>query len=103
MGKSSRIFSTSNPTGMTLLRVLMELVEEDRFQSFAQSFYFDAIRNILRERVDEQAAGFAFADAARLQVKQRFTIELADSRAVSAANIVGQNLQLRLGVDDSLV
>src|ERR1035441_8543571 len=35
-GKSSRIFSTSKTAGMTLLSVLMEFLEEDLFQLFAQ-------------------------------------------------------------------
>src|ERR1035437_1574320 len=70
-GKSSRIFSTSKPavappvTG--LLSVLMKFLEKNPFQRIPQRLYFDAVDHILRERVSQQTARLALADAARLQ------------------------------------
>src|ERR1035441_4777093 len=102
-GKSSRIFSTSKPAAITLLSVLMEFLEEELFQLLAQVGDLDPVDDVLCERVSQQAARLLFADAARLQVKQRFGIQLADSGAVCAAHVVGQNLQFRFGIDHRIV
>ena len=59
----------------------------------------DAVDDVLRERIRQQAARIALADAARPQVEHRFRVQLADGRAVRAAHVVGENLQLGLGVD----
>src|SRR5450759_252689 len=106
-GKSWRIFSTSKPavapveTG--LLSVLMKFLEKNPFQRIAQRLYFDAIHHVLRESVSQQAAGLAFADAARLQVEERFAVELADGGAMGAAHIVGEDLQLGFGIHHGVV
>src|ERR1035441_1385819 len=102
-GKSSRIFSTSKPAAITLLSVLMEFLEEELFQLFAQVRDLDPVDDVLCERVSQQAARLLFADAARLQVEQRFSIQLPDGSAVRAAHIVGMNLQFGLGVDYGIV
>src|ERR1035437_4344360 len=106
-GKSSRIFSTSKPAVapavIWLLSVLMKFLEKNAFQRIAQRLYFDAIHHILRESVSQQAAGLAFADAARLQVEERFAVELADGGAMGAAHIVGEDLQLGFGIHHGVV
>src|SRR6185437_12293934 len=51
------------------------------------------------EGVDEHAARFWLADAARAQIEQRVLVEVADSGAVAALDVVGENLELGLGVD----
>src|ERR1035437_8131461 len=110
-GKSWRIFSTSKPavapavapveTG--LLSVLMKFLEKNPFQRIAQRLHFDAIDYVLRECVGQQAAGLALADAARLQVEERFAVELADGGAMGAAHIVGEDLQLGFGIHHGVV
>src|ERR1035437_1985426 len=106
-GKSSRIFSTSKPAVAPavnwLLSVLMKFLEKNAFQRIAQRLYFDAIHHILRESVSQQAGGLAFADAARLQVEERFAVELADGGAMGAAHIVGEDLQLGFGIHHGVV
>src|SRR5664279_5140943 len=110
-GKSSRIFSTSKPAvapavapAVTwLLSVLMKFLEKNAFQRIPQRLYFDAVDHVLRERVGQQAAGLALADAARLQVEQGFGVELADGGAMGAAHIVGEDLQLGFGIHHGVV
>jgi hypothetical protein len=72
--------------------VLMEFLEQDSFQRILQGLNFDAVDDVLREGVCQQAAGIPFADAARLQVEQGFGVQLADGGAVGAADVVGENL-----------
>ena len=43
------------------------------------------------------------ADAARAQVEDRLVIELADGRTVGTADVVGEDLELRIGVDNRVV
>src|ERR1035438_80785 len=96
-GKSSRSFSTSNAVVTSLLSVLMEFLKENLLQRIAQRRNLDPVHNILRERVGQQTARFLLADAARLQVEQRFAIQLADGRAMRAAHVVRSELQLGFG------
>src|SRR5215475_8001616 len=102
-GKSSRIFSTLKPVWIGLVTVLMEFLKQHALQRIAERWDLDAVYDILRERVSQQAAGFALRDAARLQIKHRFGVELADGCAVGAADVISVNLQLGLGVDDSFI
>src|ERR1039458_6793661 len=102
-GKSSRSFSTSNAAVTSLLSVLMKFLEEYLFQQIAQALHFNPIHNILRKRVGQQTARFPLANAARLQVEQRFAIQLADSGAMRAAHVIGIDLQLRLGIHHRIV
>ena len=48
-------------------------------------------------------AGFILGDAAAAQVGERHRVELADRRAVRALDVVGVDLQIRLGVDLGLL
>ena len=73
--------------------------EQRLFQVLANARNTDAVDDVARERVNQKIARVRLADAARAQVEHRFFVELADGRAVRAAHIVGQNLQLGLGVD----
>src|SRR5690348_362498 len=91
-GKSSRTRSTSNPTVILLLAVLMEFLEKSLFQAFPQRWYLYAVDDVLRKRVSQQVTSLRFADAARLQIEQGLGIQLTDGCAVSTADIVGQNL-----------
>src|ERR1035438_3250576 len=102
-GKSSRTLSTSKPAEITLVSALMEFLEQDSFQRIFQGLNFDAIDDVLREGVGQQAARILFADAARPQVEHGFGIQLADGGAVRAAHVVGENLQFGLGIDHRLV
>src|SRR5882762_8788804 len=103
-GKSSRIFSTSKGAfTAVLLRVLMEFLEKDTFQRIPQGLHLDAVHNVLGEGVDQQIARVTLADAAGLKVKQHFAIELPDGGAVSAADVVGPDLEFGLGVDGRVV
>src|ERR1017187_6859618 len=83
-GKSPRIFSTSKPAAITLLSVLMEFLEEELFQLLAQVRDLDPVDDVLRKRVSQQDARLLFAEAARLQIEQRFGIQLAEGSAVRA-------------------
>src|SRR2546429_3515974 len=102
-GKSSRSFSTSKPAVTSLGSVLMEFLEQDPLQRIPQTLNFDAVHNVLRESVNQQTARLVGADAARPQVEHHLGIELADGGSVGAANVVGVNLRLRLGVDNGFV
>src|SRR3984885_3223115 len=70
----------------------MKFLQQCPLQLFAQRRDFDAIDDIAREGVDKQVAGFGEAYAARLQIKDSLRIQLADGRAVRAADVVGMNL-----------
>ena len=48
------------------------------------------------EGLEQHRLSFAVRDAPRLQIKHLLGIERTDCRAVSANNIVGEDLQLRL-------
>src|ERR1035441_4421246 len=82
-GKSSRTFCTSKPAAISLLTVLMEFLEKDPLQRVFQRRYLDAVHDVLRERVRQQAARLLLADAARLQVEQRLRVQLTDGGARS--------------------
>ena len=55
------------------------------------------------ERVDQHVARLGVGQAARAQVEDRVVVELADRRAVRALHVVGEDLELRLGVDRRVV
>ena len=62
----------------------------------------DALHQVGGEGVGEQAPRRLDADAARAQVEDRVLVELADGRAVRAAHVVGEDLELGIGVDQRL-
>src|ERR1700722_9836906 len=70
----------------------MKFLQQGPLQLFPQRRDFDAVDDIAREGVDEQVASFGEAYAPRLQIKDSLRIQLADGRAVSAADVVGMNL-----------
>src|ERR1039458_2284168 len=102
-GKSSRIRSTSKPAAISVVTVLMEFLGQNLFQLVPQLRYLDPVDDVLLEGLCQQASRLLFADAARLQVEQRFRVQLANRRAMRAAHIVGEDLQLGLGVDHRIV
>ncbi len=65
----------------------------------ADGLHFDAADDVAGEGVGEQGAGVVFGDAARAQVEQGFVTELPDGRAVRAFHVIGEDFQLRLGVN----
>ena len=62
----------------------------------------DALDDLGAERVGQQIARRGIGQAAALQIEHFIDIELADGRAVRAFHVVGENLELRLGVDARL-
>jgi hypothetical protein len=60
---------------------------------------FHALDAFASEGQKQQAACRRFVDAARLQVKKCVLFDLANRRPVSALDIIGVDLELRLGVN----
>src|SRR5215469_3441053 len=102
-GKSWRMVSTSNAGTVVLVAMLMEFFKQEPFQRFPELLRFDAVDDVLCEGVGENIAGGGFINAARLEVEERFGIELADGGAVGAFHVVGPDLKLGFGVDDGFV
>src|SRR4051794_34835430 len=92
-GKSSRTASTSKGAMTGLVSVLMEFLKEDAFQRISQGLHFNTVYDVLREGVNQEVARVGLRDAARLQVEQHLVIELADSCAMGAADVIGPDLQ----------
>src|SRR5208283_2380639 len=67
-GKSSRILATSKPAAMSVVSVLMEFPGQHLFQPIPQPGNLDAVDDILRERLCQQAARLGLANSARLQI-----------------------------------
>ena len=59
----------------------------------------DLADDVLGEAVSEQRPRPLRREAAALQVKDLVALQLPDRRAVRALDVVGENLELRLGVD----
>src|SRR6185503_16811241 len=60
----------------------------------------DPFDQLVGERMDEHAARLVGPDAARAEEEEGVVVEPADGRAVAALHVVGEDLELRLGVDD---
>src|SRR2546425_4528276 len=77
-----------------------EQTSRQRFrQQGAQRFELDSTDDVVREGLRQQAAGIRLADAPRAKIKERLRVDLPDRRPVRALDIVGVDLELRLGVD----
>src|SRR5262249_22443077 len=63
----------------------------------------DPADNLARERVGQQTTRRLEAEAAGAQVEDRVLFEPADRRSVSALDVIGKDLQLRLGVDHGIL
>ena len=74
-----------------LVSVLMKFLQETSVPAESRSGP-TLMRSTMSLREGVRSAGCApvLADAARLQVEERFRVELADGRAVRAAHIVGE-------------
>src|SRR5665213_2294612 len=59
----------------------------------------DEIERLRRECRDQHAARLVLGDAAGAQIEHRLLVEIADRGAVAAFDIVGEDFQLRLGID----
>ena len=59
----------------------------------------DVAQHLGGKGMEQQVAGLVARQAARLQVEQRVFVELADGGAVGALHVVGEDLELRVGVD----
>src|SRR5262249_3112329 len=77
--------------------------QQSLLQSFAHGGDLDSTHHVVGEGIGQQAAGLVLTDAAGLQIKRRLGIKLADRRPVRAFHVVGENLQLRLGVDGGVI
>ena len=63
----------------------------------------DALDDLGAERVGQEVARRSVGQPAALQIEQLLGVELADGGAVRALDVVGEDLELRLGVDVRLV
>ena len=63
----------------------------------------DPVQDVAGKRVNQHDARRPVVDAARAQVEHRVLVELTDRRPVRALHVVGEDLELRLGVDLRLV
>src|SRR5450432_1151618 len=59
----------------------------------------DEIECLRGEGRDQHAARLVLGDAAGAQIEQRLLVEVADGGAMAAFDIIGENFQLRLGID----
>ncbi len=57
------------------------------------------VQHVARERVNQHAPRLPVAEPARPQVEHRFVVDLAHRGAMRALDVVGEDLELRLGVD----
>ena len=64
---------------------------------------FNAFDDFVRERVHEQCLRLFLRNPARLHVKHRLVVELADGATVRTFDVVGKNFELRFGVDGRFV
>src|SRR5438045_94709 len=60
----------------------------------------DRFHRLAQKAVDQHSPRLLGRDAARLQIKQRRLVEIADTGAVAAFDVVGVDFELGLGVDD---
>src|SRR5207248_758861 len=70
------------------------------FVARAQGRERKQVHHLAGEGVGEQAPRRLAPEAARPQVEERVLVELTDGGAVRALHVVGEDLQLRLGIDD---
>ena len=68
-------------------------------RALAHAVDADPVQHLASKRVNQHVARIFRVDAARAQVEHRVFVELADRRAVRALHVVGEDLELRLGVD----
>ena len=59
----------------------------------------DPVESVGDEGTGQQRLGLVGSDSPAFQVEERISIELADGRAMGAFDIVGEDFELRLGVD----
>ena len=59
----------------------------------------DALERFADKRLDQQGAGLVLRDAARLEIEQKLLVDLARGRAVAAHHVVGEDLELGLGIE----
>src|SRR5262245_417136 len=71
----------------------------DRQQRLAQSLVLDLVECLADEALDKKRAGLCEWNAARAQVEQQVVVELGGGGAVPTHHVVGEDLQLRLGVE----
>src|SRR6476646_7561766 len=76
-----------------------EPLERGALESFTHGVHLERLEHVGGERVREEAPRQLIGDAARLQVEERGLVDLPDRRAVRALHVVGEDLELRLGVD----
>ncbi len=72
-------------------------------EPFAKLDNRDPFQDLAGEGKGQELARFVASDAARTQIEDRFFIEPTDGGTVGAANVVGEDLELRIRVDDRVV
>ena len=63
----------------------------------------DPVEHVLEEPADDHPLRLLAREAAGHQVEELLAVDLAESGAVGAADVVGKELELRVGVDDGVV
>src|SRR5690349_13136791 len=84
---------------MAVIVLARRLVEQRGFEPLAKRCNRYAIDDFGAERVGEQVARGGIGEASAAQVEERVVVEPADGCAVRAFDVVGEDLELRLGVD----
>src|SRR5829696_204776 len=115
IGKSSRMRSTSNAPGRCSAALCIAVISRfplrrraglrhhHAFQTLDDRAHRDALDHGGAECVGEKVPRCAVRESAASQVEKLLRVELPDRRAVGAFHVIGENLQLRLGVDRRLV
>ena len=86
-------------TFMSVSVPLLLRAPSNRCQSAPCTARIDKIADrVFEEGLDQQLFRFRLRDSARAQVEHRVVVQRADRGAVPAEHVVGENLELRLGV-----
>ena len=68
-------------------------------QGFAHVLALHLLQRLADKRLDQQGARLRLGNAARLAVEQQILVKIGAGRAMAADDVVGVDLQLRLGVE----
>ena len=68
-------------------------------QRVAHVLALDLLQRLADEQLDQQGARLRLGNAARLAVEQQILVKIGAGRAMAADDVVGVDLELRLGVE----
>src|SRR5229473_852432 len=97
IGNSRRSKRGSNPP--ILLLQIAEPPGEAAQQVHARGEIVDRLDHLAQKTIDQHMARFLGRDAARLQIKKRDLVEVADAGAMTALDVVGIDFELGLSVN----